>query len=251
MEIPRHHHLTDAFAQVEFGNAKRQRTKVRTTKGERNAMNPRFNYELWVPVSCPTMTQTIKVSVWDNDAVKNELIATCYDKFNLIERASRQTTGVRWMNLYGAPESIGVSVKNLVTGIGSAVSNAVGEDMKETYNTYPDKASSFKGRLLVMHSIKSERPKAMDKKFGDKIEPFRRICKRITTAQEPPTKQYLLRALVCSGTEMPALVLASKYQIRVSIGQYEAITKFAVNNQGNGNTIYLKRLLYLTYYLFS
>ena len=190
---------TDAFVQVNFGNTKRQRTKVRTLKGERNAMNPRFNYEIWIPVSCPTMTNQIKVSVWDNDTAKNELIATCYDKFSLIERATRQTTGVHWYNLYGAPEAVGVSIKNFVTGIASSVENIVGEDMRDTYNTYPDKASTYKGRLLMMQSVKTQRPPAMDKKFGDKIEPFRRVCKRISTNQEPPTKPYLLRAMVCSG----------------------------------------------------
>jgi hypothetical protein len=51
--------------------------------------------------------------------------------------------------------------------------------------------------------------------------------------QEPPVKAYVLKAIVASGTEMPAgLLLSSKYQVRISCGQYEAITKFATNNNG-------------------
>ena len=52
----------------------------------------------------------------------------------------------------------------------TAVGNIGKEDFKETYNTYPDRASTYKGRILVSYSIQSERPPHFEKKFGAKIE---------------------------------------------------------------------------------
>ena len=90
----------DAFFQVEFGGAKPEPTKVVTVKGRRSELNPIFNYELWYPVSLPTMTQLIKCSMWDNDDLTNELVAVCYKRFNEIN--SRGQTGLHWVNFYGA-----------------------------------------------------------------------------------------------------------------------------------------------------
>jgi hypothetical protein len=42
---------TDAFCQVEFAGGKPCRTKIRTLKAVRAAMNPIFNYQIWYPVS--------------------------------------------------------------------------------------------------------------------------------------------------------------------------------------------------------
>lgn len=223
---------TDAFVQLEFGSAKRLRTKVRTVKGNRSAMNPRFNFELWCPVSCPTMTQTIKVSVWDNDATGNELIATCYEKFNIIEKAKGKT-GVKWVNLYGAPEATGVAVSNMLGNAINTVGKITGEDFKETYNTYPDRASTYKGRLLVAYSIQTERPVHFEKKLGPKIEGFRRVPKKkLTISQEPPTRQCVLKAIIASGTELPTFTTTSKLQVRVSCGANEALSKYVTNNKG-------------------
>lgn len=55
----------DAFAQVEFGGIKPLRTKIKTMKGDRVKLSPEWRTELWVPVTVPTGTQTIKYQVWD------------------------------------------------------------------------------------------------------------------------------------------------------------------------------------------
>jgi hypothetical protein len=223
---------TDAFCQMNFGTGKSLKTKVRTVKGNRSAMNPRFNFELWCPVSVPTMTQTIKISVWDNDTTGNELIATCYDKFNAIERTGGKT-GVKWVNLYGAPEASGLAVSNLLGSAINKVGQLAGEDFKETYNTYPDRASTYKGRVLLSYSIQSERPEHFNKKFGPRIEGFRRVPKKkLTSSQEPPTRVCVLKAIIASGTELPTFATTSKLQVRISCGQYEALSKYVPNNKG-------------------
>lgn len=220
---------TDAFFQVEFAGGKPLKTKVKTVKGDRSAMNPRFNYELWYPVSVPTMTQTIKCSMWDHDTVgANELIATCYGKFNVINNLSGQRTPAHWVNFYGAPENAGVSIKNMVAGAANKVKNLGGVDFKHLYNTFPDQGSNFKGRVLLSYRIESQRPKKYDK---DEIEPFRRSCRKLSAKQEPPTLTYILKAIVVSGTELPQFVdptnplKKQKLQVRISIGQYELFTQ--------------------------
>eukprot|EP00602_Paraphysomonas_sp_CaronLab_P003319 CAMPEP_0185019240 /NCGR_PEP_ID=MMETSP1103-20130426/1865_1 /TAXON_ID=36769 /ORGANISM="Paraphysomonas bandaiensis, Strain Caron Lab Isolate" /LENGTH=1852 /DNA_ID=CAMNT_0027549443 /DNA_START=18 /DNA_END=5573 /DNA_ORIENTATION=+ len=225
---------TDAFCQVEFAGGKPQKTKVRTVKGERNAMNPMFNYEIWYPVSTPTATQTIKFSVWDHDVTGSDLIATVYSKFNMIQKLGGDT-GVHWENLYGAPVSAGYSLKNTLKGGITKLKNVGEQDYTEVYNTYPDRAPSFKGRILISQRIETQRPKKYD---TDEIEPFRRSIKRIPQKAEPPTKLYVLKALVVSGTELPQFVDAKnplkkkKLQIQVSIGRYEMFTQRAECNKG-------------------
>jgi hypothetical protein len=49
---------TDAFCQLQFAGGKVIKTKVKTVYGNsRASINPVFNYELWYPISMPTMTQ--------------------------------------------------------------------------------------------------------------------------------------------------------------------------------------------------
>jgi len=55
---------TDAFCKYSFAGGKPIKTKVVTRQGtNRTEINPEFNYELWYPVSVPTMTQVCLLSV--------------------------------------------------------------------------------------------------------------------------------------------------------------------------------------------
>jgi len=55
---------TDAFCKYSFAGGKPIKTKVVTRQGtSRLEINPEFNYELWYPVSVPTMTQVSVVSL--------------------------------------------------------------------------------------------------------------------------------------------------------------------------------------------
>jgi hypothetical protein len=49
---------TDAYCKFTFAGGKPIKTKVVTRQGtSRHEINPEFNYEMWYPVSVPTMTQ--------------------------------------------------------------------------------------------------------------------------------------------------------------------------------------------------
>ncbi|RYY82463.1 hypothetical protein EON63_13270 [archaeon] len=74
-------HHKDAFMKVSFGGGKSLKTKVVTVNGEsRNLMNPYFNAELWYPISVPTMTQVLRMSMWDKNDVGKYMHYTTYTK---------------------------------------------------------------------------------------------------------------------------------------------------------------------------
>jgi hypothetical protein len=55
---------TDAYCKFSFAGGKPIKTKVVTRQGtSRHEINPEFNYEMWYPVSVPTMTQVRVVTV--------------------------------------------------------------------------------------------------------------------------------------------------------------------------------------------
>jgi hypothetical protein len=100
----------DAYLQVEFAGGKPLRTKVKSLKGERAALNPEFYCELWYPITVPTATQQIKYSMWDRDLLSaNELLATCYAKFGVVNGVPDKKLDPHWINFWG---KIG-SVKNV------------------------------------------------------------------------------------------------------------------------------------------
>ncbi len=50
------------------------------------------------------MTQVIRISVWDKDPEKSELIGNIIERLNTVKKANMQKMDVRWYNMYGAPE---------------------------------------------------------------------------------------------------------------------------------------------------
>jgi hypothetical protein len=226
---------TDAYCQVEFANGKKMKTKKKTVKGERSAMNPMFNNEIWYPVAVPTATQSIKMSVWDYDLDGSDIIATTYSKFGVLQKLPNGT-GPHWVNLYGAHVSTGFAMTSTVKGGLNKLAHLVEDiDYTDLYNTYPDKAPSFKGRLLISQRIETQRPKKFDK---DEIEPFRRSIPRLGTVYEPKQQSYLLKALIISGTELPKFIdpqnplKKAKLQIMIACGKYEMFSQRVDNHNG-------------------
>eukprot|EP00604_Paraphysomonas_vestita_P002816 CAMPEP_0174818892 /NCGR_PEP_ID=MMETSP1107-20130205/1828_1 /TAXON_ID=36770 /ORGANISM="Paraphysomonas vestita, Strain GFlagA" /LENGTH=1810 /DNA_ID=CAMNT_0016031457 /DNA_START=453 /DNA_END=5885 /DNA_ORIENTATION=- len=226
---------TDAYCQVEFSGGKPMKTKVKTLKGERSAMNPIFNTEIWYPVSVPTATQTIKLSIWDYDLDGSDIIATTYSKFGVIQKLTNGT-GPFWVNLYGAFVSTGFAMTSTVKGGLTKLAHITDDiDYTDLYNKYPDKAPSYKGRILISQRIESQRPKKYDK---DEIEPFRRRVPRLPTQNEPKYQTYILKALVVSGTELPKFIDPSnplkkaKLQVLIGCGKYEMYSQRVDCNNG-------------------
>lgn len=222
---------TDAFCRLAFAGGKPLATRVVTVNGQsRQQINPQFNYELWYPVSVPTMTQLIKFTVWDKDNTGSELIGIIGEKFNAIKKAPLQQMDLMWYNMYGAPEfkqeKLTANLKKGFTAVANKAKQSLGAeiDWAEYYNNSPEKASCFKGRVLLQFSIADKRPQKYDK---PEVKPFRRRIKALKSTQEPASREYLLQAIVVCGNELPVLNLLSKQQfrVRVSIGMHDLSTK--------------------------
>ncbi len=232
---------TDAFCQLSFAGGKPVKTRVTTVHGEsRHQINPSFNYELWYPVSLPTMTQLVKFNVWDKDTGGQELIGNISEKFNRIKKATGQSLPLQWYNMYGAPEFKQEKLAaNLAKGVNVIAKKAQQQFAAEIdwgmfYNNSPEKASAYKGRALLEFSIRDQRPKKYDK--AD-VKPFRRKLKPLRSTQEPPVREYVLQAMVICGNDMPnpnplGAIVKTKYRIRVTIGVHELCTKDALLDGG-------------------
>jgi hypothetical protein len=110
---------TDAYCQITMGGGTPIKTKVVSTHGKsRTMMNPAFNTEMWYPVSIPTTAQVIKFTLWDVDFTGSELIGVTTERFNVISKAPLQDLGLRWYNMYGAPEYKNDGVGNAISSIG-------------------------------------------------------------------------------------------------------------------------------------
>ena len=247
---------TDAFCQLAFGGGKPIKTKKKTIYGDTSsAINPVFNYQLWYPVSIPTMTQFIKFSVWDWDPEKNELIGNISEKLNrILQLQSKGGVGAtfsQWYNMYGAPEfKTSTDLKGNITKgakiMGDFAKNALtGEvDPYTLYNSLPEQGSSFRGRALLKFSVETSREKAGSKYDTPEIVPFRRKVKSLSKLQEPVCAEYILQGLVISGTELPSFTTLGMsavttaglkkqdLRIKISIGHHEIISKPAKFEKG-------------------
>lgn len=235
---------TDAFVTASFGGAKEVKTRVKTTKGLRAAMNPEFNYELWYPVAIPTMTQLMKISVYDDDATGAELIGGCFVKFSEIDKSPGRSSQVKYINLYGAPEDKNGNLLDNVAKTTKAATEAAQIlagtliDYKQLYNNNSDRGSTFKGKILARFSIRKKRPTKFD---TDEIKPFRVKIPRLAPSRMPAMMEYCLKALVVSGSELPACTPISvtaiggrkqDLRIKVTIGHIELCTKAGTFNNG-------------------
>jgi hypothetical protein len=109
--------------------------------------------------------------------------------------------------------------------------------MKDVYNTFPDQAASYKGRLLM-----AQRIEPLDKGQKDKngeIAPFRKkLKKKLSPMQEPRVRSYKLKVLVVTGSECPKFIdlgnvgKAQKLLVRVVCHKVELLTKKVENRSG-------------------
>ncbi|CBN78812.1 conserved unknown protein [Ectocarpus siliculosus] len=175
-------------------------------------------------------------SIWDWDPVgENDLVGVYYGKLRHIENVMKETKGrvtCRWVNLYGPPLHI-PETRNLKVLTRRAATLGLGAqtDHLHQYLNFPDKASTYRGRVLVMERIVPHAPKAHEK---DKVA-WRR---KIKSPAVPKAAQYAMRIFIGAGTEIPQFTDVTnfgknkKMWIRVSVGRYELSTEPVDNNKG-------------------
>jgi hypothetical protein len=243
----------DAFVQVEFAGNPPCRTTVVTVGGRANLVAA-WEEEVWVPVTLPTMSDVVTLSVWDEDALCDELVGTVSEfRFSRARAAGAAGTGPRWANLYGAPA-------------GAAEGGTAAAVMRR----YPKKASAWCGRLLVAMRVVSEEQLlgaqggggmaaaaavaavgSKDAKKAKKAQKALAKARKKQASQQrdaivavedmlaelppqlwPATRTYTLRAFLLSGAELPdiglhlgaSLGLSSRVMsVSVSLGPFELL----------------------------
>eukprot|EP01038_Epipyxis_sp_PR26KG_P004421 gene4421-6250_t len=228
---------TDAFCKLTFAGGKPLKTRPVTAFGDtRQQINPVIGSEMWYPVAIPTMTQIIKLSVLDYDAAGCEIIGNVVERFSNIDKTDLKKLPIKWYNMYGAPEFKNASAVDNIKKLGNAIEktakSAISSDIdwKEFYNGVPDRASTFKGRVMIQWRIESKRPPKYEERA--EIKPFkRRALKngRCPKSLDPPTQPYILKALIACGTELPSFgnFTSSNLLVKVSIGINEISTRAA------------------------
>lgn len=159
--------------------------------------------------------------------------------------------GMRWHNIYGAPEfktdGLAGNLKKAGGALRKGFKLATGEaDWFKYYNNVPDRASCYKGRALLSFRIEKRRPAKFD---TPEVRPFLRSLEtkardREATVQEVrrveeravPTDEYCLMALVICGADLPAFTSGygapQKLRVQVSVGLSAACTAEARADKG-------------------
>lgn len=241
---------TDAYVKLQVGGAKPLKTKAVTVKGDnRLAINPIFNYELWFPVSIPSTTQIIKITVLDKDELGDEAIGLFYEKLGDILRTPNSSLDAKWYNIYGKPEFKNDSFARKAVELAKKSEQAAksrltfdnATDYNELYNNVPDKGSTFKGRVLCKFRVATKRPTKFD---TVEVKPFIQKISKNVRSPIPPSQAYVLKALVVVGNMLPNFrdlsatkVLTSgitfqDLRVKVTIGAVELTTRPAKDEDG-------------------
>ncbi|KAG7389144.1 hypothetical protein PHYBOEH_007572 [Phytophthora boehmeriae] len=183
------------------------RTRVRTKKGRRDELCPSFNEELMLVIREPSMADSIQLAVYDWDQVgSDELVGYVYQSVKLVKAMGGKVSPF-WANIYGAP----LRLKQV----------GIGDSMKKQMNTYPDIASTYRGRLLISFRIlKNE-----DNEFDETNQ--KRNTKRIPRDLYPRERIYRMRAHFVWGSQIPSFLSSkrpgqkSKMQLVMSCGLNE------------------------------
>ncbi|CAK4632712.1 unnamed protein product [Aphanomyces euteiches] len=209
----------DAYVECSLGGGKRIRTRVKTVKGERHLLNPSFNDDLYLVLREPSMANKITFCVKDWDRIgADEVVAHAYQSIGVIKSMNGKL-GPMWINLYGAP---------LQHAKDSLLNKE--DSVKTQMNTYPDQATTYRGRILVSFSIEDN-----DKKLEEIDQRVK--ARPIPKDLYPPTSIFKFRAFLGTGTEIPQFKSAnplknSRMQVIISCGLFEEVFERRANNKG-------------------
>ena len=191
----------DAFVQCEFAGNPALRTKVVHARGKAG-LSAEFMEQLWIPVNAPTMSNRVALSLWDRDYfLANKCVAHTYFSFkdlpkipqprydggglmNLFSSAAYDGPPPTWVNLYGAATDL----KGSKTG--------------RFENTFPDEASTYRGRLLVALHVYTE-PRKSELEFIHK-----KALADLPPELYPKMLKYTFRVSLLLGSELPAFTIA-------------------------------------------
>lgn len=239
---------TDAVMKMQIAGAKPFKTQTVTVEGETSAsINPQFFCEIWYPISIPSSTNIVRLSMWDKDLSSYELIGNVVENFSRMKKGNGPgryiAEDLRWYNIYGSPEfktesAVG-NIKKVAAATKKAFKMVGGEmDWKNWYNNVPERAPCYKGRVLLSFRVEEKRPSKFE---TPEVKPFLRSLRTKSMSRQTidndvakmETKsivleEYSLRALIICGTDLPefanGLGSTEKLRVRVSIGGVRPLT---------------------------
>jgi len=247
----------DAFFTVNFGSIPPCSTAIKKVKGNRDDLNPTFNYELWVPVNLPTSVRNVQLKLYDNDfGGANETIATtffCWGKIMQahansfkqakIDTGEEETKGSHdeykneglskirtegepfWVPLYGGP------MLSATQNISATTRRGGGTDYLQYYNTHPDAATTYRGSVLLSQEIVPHDRAPEREQVNIKV-PWRRKINILKKKIRPPKIEKLaLSAIVYTGNELLGDT-SSKLSIQIVCGKYMLETKKELPQKG-------------------
>ena len=192
----------DAYFKVEVGTHKPVKTKsVKIRGNDRLAMKAAIRKEIWIPIFLPTMTNKIKVGIWDKDLDGDDLVgmtsASLQDLIKMLKAAkvdngddhSVVSLPYRWYNLYGAPEKK------------EALRDLTKPDFHKIYNEREGLGSTYRGRALLSFKLSSRVPPK--KKYEGMETFFMRKFKGPQRPPIPPSESYSMFADVYIGDALP------------------------------------------------
>ncbi|CAM9992524.1 unnamed protein product [Ectocarpus sp. 6 AP-2014] len=201
-------------------------TKTKSMYGTRSSMAPNWRTQLWVPVSIPSMSGSVKTVVKDWDSMtEDETVASVNCKLKEIEGLPDRRHGPRWFPLYGAPLVIPTSTDIAEIAKRMAAGEAT-TNWRTLYDSLPQKGSTYRGRLLLSREIRESLP------IG------REEVGRLPKRKEPSTTRVAMRCYVATGADLPCqasvirMGLNFRMSVRISIGSEVLETRAVENASG-------------------
>ncbi|CAM9701229.1 unnamed protein product, partial [Scytosiphon promiscuus] len=226
-------HGGDFFTMVTVSGGAPAQTKTKSMYGSRSSMAPVWRTQLWVPVSIPCMSGSVKTIVKDWDSVGEDEIVACVNcKLKEIESLPDRQHRPRWFPLYGAPLVVPTSTEIAEIALRMTGPSAV-TNWRSMYENLPQKASTYRGRILLSREIRESLPIGKEEST-----PWRRKVGRLPKKKEPSTTRFAMRCYVASGADVPhqssviRMGLNFKMSVRISIGSAVLETRLVENPNG-------------------
>ncbi|CAM9578126.1 unnamed protein product, partial [Hapterophycus canaliculatus] len=201
-------------------------TKAKSMYGSRSSMAPVWRTQLWVPVSIPYMSGSVKTIVKDWDSVgEDETVACVNCKLKDIEGLPDRQHRPKWFSLYGPPLVVPTSTEIAEIALRMTGPSAL-TNWRSMYENLPQKASTYRGRILLSREIRENLPIGKEE------------VGRLPKKKEPSTSRFAMRCYVSSGADVPyqasviRMGLNFKMSVKISIGSAVLETRLVENANG-------------------
>jgi hypothetical protein len=226
----------DACFQVDFAGNPNVKTRSIFLKGMQHLGTDRLNEEIWLPVFLPSMSDVIRVSVWD-ETIANYSLLGYLQNFSFTEvQKSTNTKGrvgvgrPQWYNMYGYSvqgQSLWASLK------GASIHRNVVRKMNEI----PDLGTAYTGSVLLSMRVESGEHVFEEAATRARVH-IRQKSGMLDPSEKPKTRKFLLRGFIVAGSELPTIqskvhiLRNSKLSCQLSIGKFTLQTHRRKNENG-------------------